>query len=125
MPQRTCVGCRETLPKRALIRVARTPDGLRIDPTGKVAGRGAYLHDRRSCWERGLKGGLAHALKVELTDQDRETLRAFMATLPEDAQPIVADAQQEVAAQPKVADSRVQGTETGREKFGTLGKTAL
>ncbi len=82
VPQRTCVGCREILSKRALIRVVRTPAGLRVDPTGKLPGRGAYLHDRRSCWERGLKGGLAHALKVELTDQDRETLRAFQATLP-------------------------------------------
>lgn len=81
MPQRTCVGCRETLTKRAMIRIARTPEGLRIDPTGKLAGRGAYLHDRRSCWERGLKGPLAHALKVELTVQDREMLRSFMDTL--------------------------------------------
>jgi hypothetical protein len=83
VPQRTCVGCRETLPKRALIRVVRTPEGVRVDPTGKLAGRGAYLHDRRSCWERGIKGGLARALKVELTGQDREGLRAFMAALPE------------------------------------------
>lgn len=81
VPQRTCVGCRETLAKRALIRVVRTPDGVRVDPTGKLAGRGAYLHDRRSCWERGLKGSLARALKVELTDQAREGLRAFMAAL--------------------------------------------
>jgi predicted RNA-binding protein YlxR (DUF448 family) len=47
-------------------------------------GRGAYLHDRRSCWERGLKGALAHALKTELTTQDRERLSEFMATLPEE-----------------------------------------
>ena len=83
VPQRTCVGCRQTLAKRALIRIVRTPEGLRVDPTGKLPGRGAYLHDRRSCWERGIKGTLAHALKVELTDQDRETLRGFMVTLPE------------------------------------------
>ena len=82
VPQRTCVGCKEILPKRTLVRVVRTPEGLRIDPTGKTAGRGAYLHDRRSCWERGLKGALAHALKVEITDQDREVLREFMNTLP-------------------------------------------
>ena len=82
VPQRTCVGCRETLAKRTLIRVVRTPDGMRVDPTGKLAGRGAYLHDRRSCWERGIKGGLARALKTELTNQDREGLLAFMATLP-------------------------------------------
>jgi predicted RNA-binding protein YlxR (DUF448 family) len=71
-----------------LIRIVRTPEGLRVDPTGKTPGRGAYLHDQRHCWESGLKGALAHALKVELTGTDRETLRAFMATLPkEDALP--------------------------------------
>lgn len=78
------MGCRETLAKRALIRVVRTPEGLRVDPTGKIPGRGAYLHDRRSCWERGSRGALGHALKVELTEPDRETLRAFMETLPQD-----------------------------------------
>ena len=55
-----------------------------IDPTGKMAGRGAYLHNQRSCWERGLKGALAHALKTELTEEDRKILIAFMASLPED-----------------------------------------
>ncbi len=82
VPQRTCVGCRQTLAKRALIRIVRTPEGLRVDPTGKIPGRGAYLHDQLDCWKSGLKGALAHALKVELTDQDRETLRSFMASLP-------------------------------------------
>ena len=84
IPQRTCVGCRKVLPKRSLIRLVRTPDGIRVDPTGKAAGRGAYLHDARSCWERGLKGTLAHALKVDLTDQDREYLQKFLADLPEE-----------------------------------------
>ena len=55
-----------------------------MDPTGKAAGRGAYLHDTRSCWERGLKGTLAHALKIDLTDQDREYLQNFLADLPEE-----------------------------------------
>jgi predicted RNA-binding protein YlxR (DUF448 family) len=67
-----------------LIRLVRTPDGIQVDPTGKAAGRGAYLHDARSCWERGLKGTLAHALKVDLTDQDREYLQKFLADLPEE-----------------------------------------
>ena len=84
MPQRTCVACREVLAKRSLIRIVRRPEGIQVDPTGKLAGRGAYLHDRRSCWERGLKGALSHALKIELTAQDRELLSSFMATLPED-----------------------------------------
>jgi len=81
VPQRTCVGCREVLPKRELIRIVRSPDGVVIDPTGKISGRGAYLHDRRSCWERGLKDALASALKIELTDEDREKLLVFMASL--------------------------------------------
>jgi len=84
VPQRTCVGCRTTLAKRELIRVVRTAEGARVDPTGKLAGRGAYLHDRRSCWERGLRGALAHALKAELTPEDRERLLAFAAALPEE-----------------------------------------
>lgn len=85
MPQRTCVGCQDTLAKRAMIRIVRTPEGLRVDSTGKVPGRGAYLHDRRSCWERGMKGALAHALKIELSDTDREMLREYMQSLPEDS----------------------------------------
>jgi uncharacterized protein len=85
VPQRTCVGCREVNSKRSLIRVVRRPEGIVIDPTGKLAGRGAYLHDRRPCWERGLKGALAHALKAELSRQDRETLLAFIEGLPEEA----------------------------------------
>jgi predicted RNA-binding protein YlxR (DUF448 family) len=83
IPQRTCVGCRTVLAKRQLVRVVRSGDGVRVDPTGKLAGRGAYLHDRRSCWEAGLKGSLARALKTELTHADREQLEAFMNTLPQ------------------------------------------
>jgi hypothetical protein len=81
IPQRTCVGCRTILPKRSLIRLVRRPEGVQIDPTGKLAGRGAYLHGIRSCWEKGLKGPLAHALKAELTREEVERLRQYLATL--------------------------------------------
>jgi len=57
---------------------------VQIDPTSKLAGRGAYLHDRRECWERGLKGALAHALKATLTQADRARLEEFMNNLPAD-----------------------------------------
>lgn len=83
IPQRTCIGCREVLSKRQLLRVVRTADGVKVDPSGKLAGRGAYLHDKRSCWTRGLKGVLARALKTELTNEDRAGLEEFMNTLPE------------------------------------------
>ena len=80
------MGCREVLPKRKMIRIVRTADGVQIDPTGKLAGRGAYLHDRRECWERGLKGALSHALKTALTQGDRARLEEFMNSLPADAE---------------------------------------
>lgn len=84
VPQRTCVGCREVLPKRQMVRIVRTPNGVQIDPTGKTAGRGAYLHDQRECWVRGLKGALAHALKADLTNEDHARLEDFMNSLPHD-----------------------------------------
>ena len=86
VPQRTCVGCREILPKRRMVRIVRTTAEVRVDPTGKLAGRGAYLHDRRECWELGLRGALAHALKTELTAEDRARLEVFMNALPQEAE---------------------------------------
>ena len=86
VPQRTCVGCREVLPKRKMIRIVRTAEGVQVDPTSKLAGRGAYLHDRRDCWERALKGALAHALKTTLTTEDRARLEEFMLALPHEAE---------------------------------------
>jgi predicted RNA-binding protein YlxR (DUF448 family) len=65
-----------------MVRVVRTAEGVRVDPTGKLAGRGAYLHDRRECWVRGLRGALANALKAELSVQDRAQLEDFINTLP-------------------------------------------
>jgi predicted RNA-binding protein YlxR (DUF448 family) len=69
-----------------MVRLVRTSNGVQIDPTGKLAGRGAYLHDRRECWELGLKGALGHALKITLSAADRARLEEFMNTLPADAE---------------------------------------
>jgi predicted RNA-binding protein YlxR (DUF448 family) len=66
------------------VRLVRRPEGVQVDPTGKLTGRGAYLHNRRSCWEKGFKGLLAHALKTTLTNEDTHNLRQYMQTLPED-----------------------------------------
>jgi uncharacterized protein len=86
IPQRTCAACREVLPKRSLIRLVRTPEGVVIDPTGKKTGRGAYLHDKRSCWETALKGDLLErALKTEINQDERERLRAHGNNLPQES----------------------------------------
>ena len=45
------------------------------DPTGRLAGRGAYLCDDPACIERAItKGALARALKSPLPPDLRETL---------------------------------------------------
>ena len=82
VPQRTCVACREVNDKRSLIRIVRTPDGVAVDPTGRMPGRGAYLHDSKDCWEKALKRGvLARSLKTEISPEDVETLLSFAENL--------------------------------------------
>ena len=83
IPQRTCVACREVNEKRSLIRIVRTPEGVAIDTTGRMPGRGAYIHDSKECWEKALKRGvLARSLKTEISQEDMETLQAYMDKLP-------------------------------------------
>ena len=77
IPQRTCVGCRETLAKQTLTRIVRTPDGVKIDLRGKLSGRGAYLHNQRECWDKALKGALASALRTKLTTEERSVLEEY------------------------------------------------
>jgi uncharacterized protein len=79
VPQRTCVACRQVAGKRELVRVVRTPLGtVEVDPTGKKNGRGAYIHLDPACWEAAFKRkALQHALKTELSEDDRAALVAF------------------------------------------------
>ena len=81
-PQRTCIVCRKTQDKRALIRVVRTPTGnIIVDPTGKANGRGAYLCHRPNCWQKGLqKKLLANALKTTPSAEDLATLQEYLDT---------------------------------------------
>ncbi len=76
IPQRTCVVCRTKADKRALTRIVHTAGSLQIDLGGKLQGRGAYLCDNVSCWERALKTEVLNkALKTKLTGADRERLQ--------------------------------------------------
>ncbi len=82
IPQRTCIACREVQAKGTLVRLVRTPDGVFPDPTGKLAGRGAYLHSRLECWQRGIEHNLPNALRTTLTDTDRQRLTDYFQSLP-------------------------------------------
>jgi len=61
----------------------RTPDGqILSDPTGRLAGRGAYLCADGSCWTRAVeRGSLARALGVALPAQLRDQLIAGAGTM--------------------------------------------
>lgn len=84
IPQRTCAVCREVNAKRTLTRLVRTASGgVQVDPGGKMNGRGAYLCDKRSCWVRALETDvLEKALRVQLTDEDRQRLREVLDKMP-------------------------------------------
>ncbi len=44
IPMRTCVVSNEKLPKKELLRIVKTPENeIKIDDTGKMNGRGAYI----------------------------------------------------------------------------------
>lgn len=44
IPLRKCLATGEQCPKKDLFRIVRTPEGdIKIDPTGKMNGRGAYI----------------------------------------------------------------------------------
>lgn len=49
IPMRMCVGCRESKPKRELIRVVRAPDGtVSMDPGGKSPAEARMYADRKA-----------------------------------------------------------------------------
>ncbi len=77
VPTRTCVSCRTSREKRALLRVVRTPQGgIIIDPTGRANGRGAYVCRDEACIERATgRGGLGRALETSIPAGLRHELR--------------------------------------------------
>lgn len=47
---RTCIACREEKPKREMLRVVKNAAGeIRLDFSGKLPGRGAYICDSAEC----------------------------------------------------------------------------
>ena len=76
--QRMCVGCREMKEKKTLFRIVRDPEGnVSLDPTGKKSGRGAYICNSRSCFEKAVKTkALARALECTIPPEILETIQA-------------------------------------------------
>ncbi|WP_027408725.1 RNase P modulator RnpM [Anoxybacteroides tepidamans] len=76
IPMRKCVVTGEMKPKKEMIRIVRSKEGdVSIDPTGKKAGRGAYITLSEECVLLAKKKNvLAHHLKAEIHDSLYEQL---------------------------------------------------
>lgn len=83
VPQRTCIVCRTTADKRSLTRIVRTTDQrVEIDPTGKQAGRGAYICDDPACWKKAASTNvLEKALRTTLKQTERDAIAAHGAKI--------------------------------------------
>lgn len=80
IPVRQCVGCREMIPKKELLRVIRTPEEeVVLDSTGKQNGRGAYVCKSLECLQKARKTkGLERSLKVSIPDEVYDKLEKEM-----------------------------------------------
>ena len=77
IPLRTCVITKESLPKSELIRIVRTPEGeVKVDETGKLNGRGAYIKKDASILEKAKKSKiLEKRLEVQIEDKVYEEIK--------------------------------------------------
>ena len=76
IPMRMCTACREMKPKRELNRVVKTPEGeIKLDLTGKLNGRGAYICKSSECLKKARKtSALQRAFSCEVSPEIYERL---------------------------------------------------
>lgn len=80
VPLRTCVITKEQLPKQELLRVVRTPEGeVKVDLTGKLNGRGAYIKKDVTVLEKAKKSNLlARRLECNIDDTVYEEIKKII-----------------------------------------------
>lgn len=76
IPMRTCTITHEKLPKKELVRVVRTPEGeVKVDLTGKLNGRGAYLKKDEEVILKAKKSKILEKhLEIQIDDKVYEEL---------------------------------------------------
>ncbi len=61
IPMRTCIACRQEMPKREMLRIVRSPAGeISLDFSGRLPGRGAYICSSEECVKLLAKRKLLH-----------------------------------------------------------------
>ena len=71
IPMRRCLATNQSFPKKDLLRIVRTPEGeVKVDLTGKLNGKGAYLSRSMEALQIARnKKVFARALEVEIPDE--------------------------------------------------------
>lgn len=52
VPLRMCIACKESKPKKELIRIVKNDESVILDITGKLNGRGSYICNNSDCLEK-------------------------------------------------------------------------
>ncbi|RRC93066.1 YlxR family protein [Erysipelotrichaceae bacterium OH741_COT-311] len=80
IPMRKCVATNQQFPKKELIRIVKTPTGeLKVDLTGKLNGKGAYIQNNLDALNIAIKkGSINRALDVVLTEEVIEELKSII-----------------------------------------------
>ena len=81
IPMHQCAGCREMKPKKELVRVVRSPEGvISLDFRGKAPGRGAYVCPNLECLRRARKArSLERSLDTAIPAEVYDALEERMA----------------------------------------------
>lgn len=71
IPMRRCLATGESFPKKELLRIVRTPEGeVKVDTTGKLNGKGAYLSKSIEALNIAKKKNLlSNALEVNVDEE--------------------------------------------------------
>lgn len=80
IPLRTCVISKEQLPKKELLRIVRTKEGVCVvDETGKINGRGAYIKKDINILEKAKKSKiLEKRLECNIEDSVYEEIKKII-----------------------------------------------
>ncbi len=70
-PMRRCLATGESFPKKDLLRIVRTPEGeVKVDETGKLNGKGAYISRSMKALEIARsKKVFDRALEIDVPDE--------------------------------------------------------
>ncbi len=80
IPLRTCVVTKENLPKKDLLRIVRNKEGeVKVDETGKLNGRGAYIKKDMDVLDKAIKSKiLERKLECEIKEDIYEEIRKII-----------------------------------------------